>query len=154
VSGSAPVRKAAPLLRLVLPSQTEFLGLVREVAQRLGEGAGFDAETAKQIALATDEAVSNVLEHAYRGRTDRELEVAFLCEGPDFRVEVTDTGVGVDPRHIPRVDLARYATERRTGGLGLHLMAKIMDSVTFSREAAGNVCTLSKRRPPGTSSNR
>jgi len=151
VSEAAPAGEVAPLLRLVLPSQTEFLGLVRDVTKRLGESAGFDGETAKQIALATDEAVSNVLEHAYGGRTDLELEVAFFCEGPDFRVDVMDTGVGVDPRHIPKVDLARYATERRTGGLGLHLMAKIMDSVTFSRKAPCNLCSLSKRRPQGPS---
>lgn len=131
----------------MVPSETGFLGLVREVAQRMAEGAGFDAEASRQIALAADEAVSNVLEHAYRGEVGHELEVAFAGEGADFVVEVSDTGVGVDPRHVPKVDLARYANERRTGGLGLHLMGKIMDSVTFSRVGGRNVCSMSKRRP-------
>ena len=131
----------------MIPSETGFLGLVRDVAQRMADAAGFDPETSRQIALAVDEAVSNVLEHAYRGRAGHELEVAFAGGGPEFEVEVSDTGVGVDPRHVPKVDLVRYATERRTGGLGLHLMGKIMDSVTFSRSSGRNVCSLSKRRP-------
>ena len=49
---------------------------------------------------------------------------------------------------MPRVDLDRYVTERRTGGLGVHLMEKIMDSVTFRRSARRNVCCLVKRKDP------
>jgi anti-sigma regulatory factor (Ser/Thr protein kinase) len=131
----------------VVPSETGFLGLVRDVTQRMAEGAGFDGEASRQIALAADEAVSNVLEHAYRGEVGHELEIAFVDDGADFVVEVEDTGVGVDPRHVPKVDLVRYANERRTGGLGLHLMGKIMDSVTFRRAGERNVCSMSKRRP-------
>jgi anti-sigma regulatory factor (Ser/Thr protein kinase) len=44
------------------------------------------------------------------------------------------------------VDLDRYVTERRTGGLGMHLMEKIMDSVTFRRSARRNVCSLAKHK--------
>jgi anti-sigma regulatory factor (Ser/Thr protein kinase) len=59
----------------------------------------------------------------------------------------------VDPRAVPRVDLDRYVSERRTGGLGVHLMERIMDSVTFRRSARKNVCRLVKlkdRDAPGT----
>ncbi len=62
-------------------------------------------------------------------------------------MEVVDDGEAVDPRAVPQVDLRRYATERRTGGLGMHLMGRIMDSVTFRRTAGGNVCCMVKRRP-------
>ena len=52
----------------------------------------------------------------------------------------------VDPRTVPRVDLDKFVTERRTGGLGMHLMEKIMDSVTFRRSARRNVCALVKHK--------
>jgi len=61
---------------------------------------------------------------------------------------VVDSGSTVDPRAVPRVDLGRYVSERRTGGLGVHLMEKIMDSVTFRRSARRNVCSLVKRKDP------
>jgi anti-sigma regulatory factor (Ser/Thr protein kinase) len=51
------------------------------------------------------------------------------------------------------VDLDRFVSERRTGGLGVHLMERIMDSVTFRRSARKNVCRLVKlkdRDAPGT----
>ena len=84
----------------------------------MAEAAGFAEATAERLALAVDEAATNVIEHAYKGATDREVELRFEDRGPEFRVELVDTGQMVDPRAVPRVDLERYVTERRTGGLG------------------------------------
>jgi len=136
----------APCLRLVIPSDTSFLGLVREVTQELAQQCGFDASMAGKLALAVDEATTNSIEHAYGGRADREIEIRFLESPLEFRVEVLDRGEMVNPRAIPNVDLARYVSERRTGGLGVHLMEKIMDVVTFRRAAGRNVCCLVKRK--------
>jgi serine/threonine-protein kinase RsbW len=132
---------------LCIPSQTSFLGLVRDVSKRIAEAAGFQNGLAEQLALAVDEATTNVLEHAYHGATDRMVEVRLEDRGSEFRAEVVDSGSMVDLRSIPEVDLDRYRTERRTGGLGIHLMGKIMDSVTFRRSARRNVCSLVKRKP-------
>jgi anti-sigma regulatory factor (Ser/Thr protein kinase) len=148
VRGTAAKPKAEWLgVRLVFPSETSFLGLVRDVSRKMAEGFGFDETTASQIALAVDEAATNVLEHAYHGAAGRPVELCFLGHGTQFRVEVRDAGDRVDPREVPEVDLHQYATERRTGGLGVHLMGKIMDSVTFQRSRGHNVCCLVKRRP-------
>jgi serine/threonine-protein kinase RsbW len=129
---------------LVIPSQTDFLGLVRDVTKKMAETAGFDTASAEQIALAVDEATTNVLEHAYAGATDRAVELRYEDRGQKLRVDVVDTGATVKRRAVPRVDLRRYARERRTGGLGVHLMEKIMDSVTFRRRGRSNVCCLVK----------
>lgn len=154
-AAAAPrARRHRPDLVLVLPSRTEFLGLVREVAQRMAELSGFDEQSAGQVALAVDEAATNVLEHAYAGATDREFELHFDNRPEELCVDLVDTGTMVDPRRVPRqtsVDLQRYASERRTGGLGVHLMGRIMDSVTYRRSARRNVCCLVKRKQAGAS---
>ena len=56
-----------------------------------------------------------------------------------------DEGRSVDRRRVPRVDLRRYALERRRGGFGVHLMSRIMDSVSFRRRGRCNVCRMVKR---------
>lgn len=113
----------------------------------MAQGAGFDETTASQIALAVDEAATNVLEHAYHGEPGRTVEICFGGADPEFEVDVCDAGERVDPKDVPKVDLRQYANERRTGGLGVHLMGKIMDSVTFRRSRGRNMCCLVKRRP-------
>jgi serine/threonine-protein kinase RsbW len=117
----------------------------------MAEAAGFDEATAGKVALAVDEATTNVMEHAYHGATDEEIEVRFEDRGEALEVFVVDAGATVDPRTVPQVDTDRlqaYARERKTGGLGIHLMGKIMDSVTYKRSAGRNVCHLVKRKSP------
>jgi serine/threonine-protein kinase RsbW len=146
---SVPRRRAVSAkadLALVVPSETSFLALIKELTKRMAESAGFADGIPDRVALAVDEAATNVIEHAYHGATDRSFEVRYEDRGNEFQVEVVDTGAMVDPRTMPRVDLDRYVTERRTGGLGVHLMEKIMDSVTFQRSARRNVCRLVKRK--------
>lgn len=141
-----PGRRAKPALVVKIPSETSYLVLVRDLTKKMAETAGFPEATSDRLALAVDEATTNVIEHAYKGSPDQEIELRFEDRGAEFRVEIIDTGEMVDPRTVPRVDLERFVTERRTGGLGMHLMEKIMDSVTFRRSARRNVCLLVKRK--------
>ena len=141
---------AAPSVVMTIPSRTEFLSVVREVTRRFGELAGFDRGQAEQLALAVDVAATNVIEHAYGGSGHGAVEVRYDDSGDDLRIEIVDDGRPVDPRDVPQVDLRRYASERRTGGLGMHLMGRIMDAVSFERSGRRNVCRLVKHRPAGT----
>ena len=142
-------RSRAPLI-LKVPSRTEFLAVVRDVTRAWAVVAGFARGDADQIALAVDEAATNVIEHAYGGAADEIVELRYEDRGEDLRVDVVDHGRSVDPRTMPRVDLDRYVSERRKGGLGVHLMGKIMDSVTFRRSGRRNVCCLVRRKPEGS----
>ncbi len=127
---------------VVLRSDTAMLVLVRDLARKAAEMAGLDAVAAQDVALAVDECATNVIEHAYLGANDREYTVRFSRDGDRLVIEVLDDGVSLDTGALPAVDLKRYANERRKGGLGVHLMSKIMDSVVYSRERGCNVCRL------------
>ncbi|HEY6549550.1 MAG TPA: ATP-binding protein [Vicinamibacteria bacterium] len=138
--------KGRPALRLEVPSESGFLGLVREVTRKMAEVAGFEDKTADQLALAVDEAATNVLEHAYHGAPDRVVRVDMDDRGESFCVDVVDDGESFDPAARPSLDVRQMERDRRTGGLGVHLMERIMDSVTWKRREPLNVCCLVKRK--------
>jgi anti-sigma regulatory factor (Ser/Thr protein kinase) len=140
---SEPEPQAAVVL--VVPSATEFLAAIRDVARRAAELFGCDPALAEQVALAVDEASTNVIQHAYGGASDRQIELRFDHSGERLSVEIEDDGAPLDEHTFPEVDLQLYASERRRGGLGVHLMSRIMDEVSFSRGGRGNVCRLRKR---------
>lgn len=131
---------------LELESDTAFLGLLRELSFEFARLGCFEAAQAEQVALAVVEAATNVVEHAYADQPGGRLELRFSL-GRELRVELLDRGRPPDPSALPELDLERYRRERRNGGLGLHLMARIMDSVTFARRDDCNVCCLVKRTP-------
>jgi serine/threonine-protein kinase RsbW len=116
------------------------------VTREFAAASGFDEPTTARIALAVDEATTNVLEHAYRGATDRSVGLRFDLRTTEVRIEIVDSGEMVDPRDLPKVDVEQFASERRKGGLGVHLMERIMDRVTFRRVSRRNVCCMVKAR--------
>lgn len=136
-------------LTLAVPSQTSYLAMISELTRHMAALAGFDEAVAGRLALAVDEATTNAIEHAYAGAPDQLVQLRFDDRSDELRVEILDTGATVDPGKMPHVDLDRFVSERRTGGLGVHLMEKIMDSVTFGRSAGHNVCCLVKRKDGG-----
>ena len=73
--------RAKPSLMLSIPSQTSFLSLVREVTKKMAESAGFSDGTADRLALAVDEATTNVIEHAYHGASGKVVEVRMEDRG-------------------------------------------------------------------------
>jgi len=81
---AAPPRgraRAKPALMLSLPSETAYLGLVRELTKRMAEVAGFAEPLAERLALAVDEATTNVIEHAYKGASDPRSSCATRTAG-------------------------------------------------------------------------
>jgi sigma-B regulation protein RsbU (phosphoserine phosphatase) len=137
-----------PTLALAVPSQTSFLSLVSDLTRQMASHAGFEDATCGRLALAVDEAATNAIEHAYGGASDRQVRVRFEDAGDALSIEIEDDGATVDPQAVPAVDIGRFVSERRTGGLGVHLMGKIMDSVTYARAGRTNVCRLVKHKAP------
>jgi hypothetical protein len=89
-----------------------------------------------------------VLEHAYHGARDRKVSSASRETARHFESSFAIAGPG-GGRARGRLDLQRYVSERRTGGLGIHLMEKDHGHRSFRREGRRNVCCLVKRKHSG-----
>lgn len=102
-----------------------------------------DAEK-KRIELALEEAIVNVIDHADAQDALR-LEVGFRQENHLLEFELIDNGNPFNPLIHPiedQTDLPLH--ERKPGGLGVMLIKKCMDSVTYRYEDGKNVLTLTK----------
>jgi serine/threonine-protein kinase RsbW len=97
--------------------------------------------------LATDEAASNIIEHAYENISDGILELSCDMQGDAIRIILIDRGESFDPSEIPLPDLKADLSERKIGGLGIFLMRKLMDEVHYEpRPDKSNVLTMIKRK--------
>ena len=138
-------------LEIDVPATCECLSLVHEATRRAALAEGFDPSAAEEIAVAVGEAMTNVVEHAYHGKPGHAVRLRFL-PGPDtLRIELEHRGAA--PTNLPAgVDLGRLARERRRGGLGVHLMRRLMDHVVHEESAAGVGCWVLERNRPRSSS--
>ncbi|MBD3224899.1 MAG: ATP-binding protein [Caldithrix sp.] len=116
---------------LRISSVTENLEIIRDFISRIALKGGFDSENADQVALAVDEACTNVIKHAHHHDARRMIDINVFLLNDRIRIDVTDTGKGFDPKNLSEPNLAKYAQEARHGGLGIHLMRSLMDEVHY-----------------------
>ena len=125
----------------------EFLDEIRDFVGDVAREGGFDEKDVYNIQLATDEAASNIIEHAYEGVTTGVLDLTCGMEKDAIRIVLIDYGESFDPSVIPLPDLKADLSERKIGGLGIFLMRKLMDEVHYEpRKDKSNVLTMIKRK--------
>jgi anti-sigma regulatory factor (Ser/Thr protein kinase) len=128
--------------------------------------AGFDSDTIFQLQLATDEACTNVIEHAYGAEDVGSLVISWHIQSDDFVVRIRDNGRAFNPDNVPLPVIPKPPAkdtpqttasmdndpedefEIKVGGLGLYFMRKLMDGVEFRFDHDnGNTLTMTKRLP-------
>jgi anti-sigma regulatory factor (Ser/Thr protein kinase) len=98
-------------------------------------------EVTGDLKLAVDEACANVIKHAYRGDTSREIVVKYALTERDLRIAIEDTGEKARPELMQGRDL----DDIRPGGLGLHFIKRVFDTVTYDpKKKKGNRLLLIK----------
>jgi anti-sigma regulatory factor (Ser/Thr protein kinase) len=125
---------AAQSLVLRIPAVPELLRVIREQVREAAERMGCDAECTAEIVLAVNEACMNVMQHAYRGRSDGEIVLRMRNNGDSIEVQVEDTAAPVDVSTI----VPRCLDEVRPGGLGTHFMRSVMDECIYGRNRQGD----------------
>jgi anti-sigma regulatory factor (Ser/Thr protein kinase) len=125
----------------------EFLDEIREFVGEIARAGGFGDKDVYNIQLASDEAASNIIEHAYEGVSDGLLEISCGMRGDAITIILVDHGESFDPSEIPLPDLKADLSDRKIGGLGIFLMRKLMDEVHYeARPNKNNVLTMIKRK--------
>lgn len=140
------------MLHLQLESNPEALCLVRATLQRAAEVLHFQEPESRAIVRSVDEALANIIRHAYQERRGLPIEVSCRrlwktreAEAPSgLEIVLADSGAAVDPRKMK----SRALEELRPGGLGLHFIKQSMDVVEFSRKNGKNVLRLVKYLAP------
>ena len=125
-----------------------MLCVVRNALGQLAATLGFSEPECHAVVLAVDEALTNIIRHAYLGDAERPIEASFrrirvLRDGkPEDALEILleDRGVTANPKKM----CGRALEDVRPGGLGLHFIRKCMDTVEFSRKWGRNQLRLVK----------
>ena len=113
-------------------SRTERLIAVRDFVSEAARAFGFGDEDISKIALAVDEACTNVIKHAYRSDPTKIIQVNVSAGNGTFEIVIQDEGVRFNPTQVQPPDMKEYFSHFRRGGLGVHLMKSLMDRVEYS----------------------
>lgn len=133
-------------MTLTFPTTFKILDDIRSFVGDQARQAGFNAKDIYSIQLATDEAASNVIEHAYGENPGEQFDVSCEFQNDRLVIILMDHGKTFEPSRVEEPNLNADLLERKIGGLGIYLMHKLMDEVRYETTPAGNRLTLIKRK--------
>lgn len=137
---------------IVLRNNRLEVGRLSDFIERYGREHGLDENSVMNVTLVLDEAVVNVIAHGYVDRGEHEISVRLALEGDRLRIDVEDDGVAFDPRETPPPRFDLPIAERPVGGLGVHIVKSMTESLDYRREGGRNHFSMTMKvvRQPGT----
>ena len=137
--------KVRTLLDISRPAEisevTEITDLVDEELDKLG----CSMKAKVQIDIAIDELYSNIAKYAYSGeKGEGRVVMEYIEERNEVRLTFIDTGDPYDPWKQEDPDITLSADERGIGGLGILMVRKSMDGLTYEYKDGENRKTICK----------
>ena len=137
--------KEDSMKELIVPADTDELDRVQDFLHEELEKVDCPMKIMFQIDLAVEEIFVNIASYAYHPE-DGDAEVRCEVEENPLRVVIQflDGGKPFDPLAKEDADTSEEATMRREGGLGILLVKKTMDDVSYTYEGGKNILTIKK----------
>lgn len=128
------------------PDVGEIPRLIDWVERCCGE-AGIAGDLPSKLSLALDEAVTNVIGHAFTGQPPpHRIEIELDISDAGVVATVVDNGRAFDPSEAPEPDVSSLLEKREPGGLGILLIRRMVDRVEYRRAGNENRLRLEKSR--------
>jgi anti-sigma regulatory factor (Ser/Thr protein kinase) len=140
-----PLSTARSPVEIQIDSDPAQIAGVRRTIERLALEAGFDATGQADLGLCVNEALANVIRHAYGGAPGKPILIRVELTPPGLRIVIRDWGTGVNPAAIPPPPYDPL----EPGGVGLICLRGLMDAVNYEPQPDGMRLTLYKQPQPG-----
>ena len=130
---------------LSIDARSENLEKVLSFVDGILEAEDCNMKVMMQLDVAVEEIFINIASYAY-GENDGKAEIILtITDDPKAVViEFRDSGVRFDPLAKPDPDVTLSAEDRQIGGLGIYMVKKSMDDVTYKYENGENILTISR----------
>ena len=126
-----------------VPAQDSYLDELIDKMNCLLEDTECPMKVQIQLDIALEEMFVNIVHYAY-GEEAGEVCIAFETEQNGITITLKDEGVAFDPLSREDPDITLSAEERDIGGLGIYIVKKNMDTVSYAREGNQNIFKMSK----------
>ena len=132
--------------KITLPAVIENIEKATDFINGILENAGCSMRAQIQMAVALDELMSNVARYAYKsGNGDVSVSLEILEDPRRAVLTITDEGVPYNPLEKEDPDVSLSAEERSIGGLGIFIVKRSMDEMTYDYKDGKNIVTIVKK---------
>lgn len=133
--------KAEMTVKAVVENLEKVISFVDEIL----ETVECPVKVQMKIDIAVDEIFSNIAHYAYCPQTGMvTVQVEVLKEPWTVCITFIDQGIPYNPLSMPEPDTSSSVEERQLGGLGIYMVRKSMDAVSYEYREGENILTIKK----------
>ena len=137
-----PVKEAL----VTFPAKESQLREIKSYVESVCRETALSDKDIDSILLAMEEACTNVIRHAYLYASGT-IRIKITVTQKEIAFTIVDTGRSFDFDSAGSPDLARYVDTGRKGGLGIYLIRKVMDDVSYRTIRGENHLRMAKKLP-------
>jgi anti-sigma regulatory factor (Ser/Thr protein kinase) len=131
-------------LELLLTNRSEALEYLQQFVEKAGAELHLQRDLVFKINLALEEVVSNIINYAYDDEDEHTIRIRVEHENNQLKIRIIDDGKAFNILKYPEPDIELPAEKRTIGGLGIHFVKTLMDSIKYEFRDNKNVLLLVK----------
>ena len=97
------------------------------------------------INLALDEIITNIISYGYTDGKEHIIDLTLLADDKNLTVKIEDDALAFNPLEQAEPDINKPLEDKQIGGLGIHLIRKLLDELEYNRIDGKNVFFMKKK---------
>jgi sigma-B regulation protein RsbU (phosphoserine phosphatase) len=141
----APTASEVKRFSRKMSNDLSAIGSVLEAFNSFAEESGIPPDITRQVKVVFDELLNNIVSYGFPAGGDHDIILVVERLDQRLTIFITDDGMPFNPfQELETPDLDASLEDREIGGLGVHLVRKLMDEVSYKRGVDKNIVTVIK----------
>ncbi|MGD9139341.1 MAG: SpoIIE family protein phosphatase [Desulfobacterales bacterium] len=137
-----PQETTGPKLELTVPNHVSENARVKQHFDTFAEHYNIPKQVRLKMHVVFDELLTNIISYAYPDGKEHDIGIKVELSADRLKVSMVDDGIPFNPLGVETPDTDLPLEEREIGGLGIHLVRRMMDKVSYRRRIDKNVITV------------
>ena len=134
-----------PSLSIALRNERQELVRLAELVERFCAEQQLADDVVMNVNLVLDEIVSNVIKYGQASDGENAIGVSLVLDAGVLTIDIADDGIPFNPIDAKPPDLDLPITERPVGGLGIHIVRALTETIDYRRDRDRNRLTMTMR---------
>lgn len=130
------------VIAVELKNQLSEIERLARIVDDFGRRHQIEVQIIYTMKLALDEILTNIISYAYDDAREHIIVIRLSLDQEKWTVEVEDDGRPFNPLNAPEPDTKQLLGERPIGGLGIHLVRKLIDELEYRRQNDRNILVM------------
>lgn len=118
-------------ISFTIPNKYDYLDIAQKFVYEVAKKIGFKEKSLIQIDIAIEEAVTNIMKHAYDAEESKTFDIICQKIPEGIKITLKETGMPFDPDSIAKFNITKDIKDLSTEGLGIYMIQKVMDDLSF-----------------------